>query len=54
MQKGQTPHAVGAQYAVGVSAKRSIMGDGDHYLKCKKAKPPTQWVHSTQYVHSAQ
>ena len=42
MQKGQTPHsayAVGMQYAVGVSAKRSThtvdlanMGGGDHYL----------------------
>ena len=45
VQKGQTPHtvgmwyAVGTQYAVGISAKRSTgtvelanMGGGDHYL----------------------
>ena len=25
-------YAVGTQYAVGVSAKRSNMGGGDHYL----------------------
>ena len=39
VQKGQTPHAVGMQYTVGVSAKRSIhtvdlanMGGGNRYL----------------------
>ena len=49
-----TQYAVGMQYAVGVSAKRSThtvdlanMGGGDHYLYCKKVKP-MQWV--TQYA----
>ena len=38
VQKGQTPHTLGAQYAVGmqcavgVSAKKSNMGGGDCYL----------------------
>ena len=39
-------YAVGMQYTVGVSAKRSThtvdlanMGGGDHYLWCKKVKP---------------
>ena len=42
VQKGQTPHTVGTQYAVGISAKRSTgtveltnMGGGD---RCKKVK----------------
>ena len=42
-------YAVGMQYTVGVSAKRSThtvnlvnKGGGDHYLQCKKIKP-TQW-----------
>ena len=62
MQKGQNHtvgYTVGMQYAVGVSAKRSThtvdlenMGDGDHYLLCKKViVPPMQWM---QWVRSTQ
>ena len=64
MQKGQNPQqwgtqcTVGTQYAVGVSAKRSTgtvdlanMGDGDHYLWCKKVKTHTVgYAVATQYA----
>ena len=43
-------YAVGKQYTVGVSAKRSIhtvdlanMGGGDCYLSAKRSDPPMQW-----------
>ena len=60
VQKGQTPHtvgvqyAVGMQYAVGVSAKRSYGWWGLLPFSAKRSNPPTQSVHSMQWARSTQ